>query len=240
MPSNPLLILNYDRFSSRLQQLYTQMNASPSLQELFVRDPATVTMHTLLPDVPQPTAAALSQSNRLVYSLLSNPGFMTWAQEYQKRYEEKIATFSPDLSPPERAKMFAATLDRDELYKELAGAVATFGDKEIFYSLLSSSKMTTTWDPQQLASVLHGSVPSVADVAVDVETFVYAVAAVAVFVAALIAVAVGAVQETTISRTDLQRVSETLVNRLQLQGEALRASGALMANHEALAGRIGP
>jgi hypothetical protein len=79
--------------------------------------------------------------------------------------------------------------------------------------------------------------PIAADVAVDIETFIYAVAVAAVFVVVSIIDFTPIVEPEGVSRVDLQRISSALGDQMTRRAQELRESGALTSPVAARQGR---
>ncbi|MGX1913635.1 hypothetical protein ACWIID_33050 [Streptomyces phaeochromogenes] len=218
MGVNDLLILRAADLDARLTALGDKLGSDRTFRELYVNDPARVILKSVFPDQSVP-AAEVNRGNRLLYALLSNERFTTWAQQYSAELVQKANEVTRESDPEKALREYLAVTDREKIHREVATAVAGLADKELIAAL--------TWrpDPESIG------VTRVADVAVDVEVLIYAVAAVAVFVAAVAAVALAesATQaEIGVSRIDVQRVVTQLTERLAERGQELRDSGALV------------
>src|SRR5262245_60096898 len=104
MRSEDLLILGYDGFSERTAHFFRGLNESRALQELFLRDPAGTLSAEVLPPGKMPAAARLNQANRILFSLLSNPNFTSWSEQYQKGLEAEMADIVALKDPSEEFK----------------------------------------------------------------------------------------------------------------------------------------
>ncbi|MFH9871607.1 hypothetical protein ACH4NT_36720 [Streptomyces lydicus] len=218
MGANDLLILRAADLDARLTALGDKLVSDRSFRELYVNDPARVILKSVFPDQSVP-AAEVNRGNRLLYALLSNERFTTWAQQYSTELVQKANEVTRESNPEKALREYLAVTDRENIHREVAMAVAEFADPELIAAL--------TWrpDPESIG------VTRVADVAVDIEVLIYAVAVAAVFavaVAAVFAAAAVAESEVGVSRIDVQRVVAQLTERLAERGQELRDSGALV------------
>jgi len=221
MKADELLILDQDNFSSRVSSFTTSIQGSQAAQQLFLKNPVGNIRKYIFPDSPSAPVAQINQGNRLLLSMLSNPRFMEWSDQFQERLESQARELSPSDNPEERMKMLVASFDRTQIYREVVDAVQEFGDRELLFSLMVK-------DRDSLQTQIDGSL--VGSVAVEVETFVYAVAAIAVAVVAVAVVVVGRPSDLVlsgISRQDLQRVSNIMSDQLTAKAMAARQRGRL-------------
>jgi hypothetical protein len=217
MGANDLLILRAADLDAKLTALGDKLVSDRTFRELYVNDPARVILKSVFPDQSVP-AAEVNRGNRLLYALLSNERFTTWAQQYSTELVQKANEVTRESNPEKALREYLAVTDREKIHREVATAVAEFADTELIAAL--------TWrpDPEPIG------VTRVADVAVDIETLIYAVVAAAAFVVAVAAVVVGPLSEgeVGVSRIDVQRVVAQLTERLTERGQELRDSGALV------------
>lgn len=219
------LILEFPDFSVRLSQLFQRLDRDPALLRLFAQDPSGVVSRIVFPDEPEPALTAINSGNRLLFSLLSNKGFMNWAREYTDRMNQAAVASYPDLNSDDAALAYAATISTDEVYEDVVEAALQFADREMLTSLLAIdsedadtllasrtglSSPTTNWSP----------------VAVLVLVFVVVVAVHAVLALGTSGdVARGALPG--LSRDDLGRASRVMMEALSVRAEELRAAGVL-------------
>ncbi len=180
--------------------------------------------------------AKINQANRLLFSLLSNPKFQEWGAQFAQKRQQEIEQIQSEyhIQDAEDARnLFLVKLDRSKIYREIAEAFVSFSDIETIYSMLTIDHIKTV--PQRL---LPGTISDYAyDVAVDIETFIYAVAALAVFVAGVIALVVGVLTR-NISRDDLLKVSHIMVEELNARAQLLRERGSLTSFESVQKGTI--
>ncbi len=79
------------------------------------------------PDIELETAE-LNRGNRLLYSLLSNSRFMSWAEDYHAELVKR-ATAATEIEDDEEAlRAFLAVTDRSTILSDLAAGVAKTAD----------------------------------------------------------------------------------------------------------------
>jgi hypothetical protein len=226
MKAEELLILDRGGFSQQASELFKRLNRSASFREWLVRDPAGAIASVLFSGQQRIPAARINQGNRVLLALLSNQNFLAWSREFQGRIQKEVEQVGKGEDAAEAARMVAATIDRSRLYREIIEASLKFMDQETLYGLL-------VVDPDEAASgfvdrAVAGVNPALAaDVAVDIETFIYAVVAVAVFLVLTQIDINPIVAPEGLSRQDLQRVSGFVADRLTQRAQELRGSGAL-------------
>jgi len=224
MGATDLLVLRRADVDERFSSLSQRLVDDPGLRELYVRDPARVILKTVFPDNRIP-AAEINRGNRVLYALLSNDDFMEWAQQYESDLLRRAQESSQEQDPEAALRGYMAAMDRGALHRDLVEAVAAHADPELIAAL--------TWRPDirnrisDAASEIGAARLPEMDVAVDIETFVYAVAVAAVFAVAVGVVFIGAQPDDVMSRLDVQTVARQLASRLRDHGQDLRQAGAL-------------
>lgn len=220
MGRDPLLLLDYPDFSERMGTFLKRLESDSSLQQLFIRDPGSVLSRTVFTDDPRPPNSVINRSNRLLFALLSNDGFMRWAEGYTDRLAEAAQANFPDLEPDQAALAFAATLERDEIYAELVDAALENVDRELLAALM-------VVDVDDVDVVVDSGLRSPGAVtAFPILVFIFLVVAVAISVVELnhhIARRVPA----GFSRDDLSRLSRLLMDGLTEHARELRSEGKL-------------
>lgn len=181
----------------------------------------------------------LNSANRFLFSIVSNEKFLGWIKDYQ---ELSLKTFETDP---------LAFIDKNKLRSDLAKAMIEFGDPEIIGAALPGNfKSGLGEDPEVVfdvigtiqgwpgqptpvvigAPVIIGVPANMASVAVEIETLIYAVAAVAVFVVAVAVIGAEArlgdrpiLRDAFIDMRDMGNIADALVN----MGNQLRLEGRL-------------
>lgn len=253
MRADELLILNYAGFSNHVRTLHRMLERSPSLQEMFVREPARVLASVVFPGYQQPTPATLDYTNRVLFALLSNGRFVRWANQFQKQVEKEAKqAFESVEDPGERLKALSAVMDRPKLYGQIAEALPKFMDTELATSMLIRAPGVGYPDPGGGAGdpdycpdppetgiegtdwcvkigppnpVISGN--PIGGTRVEIETYIYAVAVAAVFVVVTMIDATPKPAPAGLSRSDLRNVAGQLAGRVKQQADQLRESGAL-------------
>lgn len=90
-PVRPPLVLDSPEFMARSENFANLMSV-PDFQERFFRDPAGVAAAEF---GLRSETATLGRANRMVYALLADPQFNTWAADFQARVPAELA---PDAS----------------------------------------------------------------------------------------------------------------------------------------------
>jgi len=203
MGANDMLILRAENLDTRLNELGEQLAADRSLRELYVQDPARIILKTVFPGQSVP-AAEVNRGNRLLYALLSNESFTSWAEEYSGTLIAAATEATQETDPEKALREYLAITDRAKIHRDVADAVARSADAEIIAAL--------TWrpDPESLG------VNRVADVAVDIEILIYAVF-----------LGINEISS-VVTRVDVQRVAIQLAQRVAERGSELRAAEALV------------
>lgn len=241
MRADELLILNYRNFSERVGNLYSQLDKSTAMKELLSKNPVGLINKFLFSEY-NVSAGEINQGNRLLFSLLSNPKFLKWSERFEEQIKEELKQIpEKEYDENERVKMLFAKLDRSKLYQQLAQATLEFGDFETIYSIIIKDPDSfRRRDFLDWENILHPPQPphpvivvgcDMADVAVEIETFIYAVAAVAVAAVAVVVVVAGALipanVKETLTREDLQRVTNYINNNLIEVANKFRKEGLL-------------
>lgn len=214
MGANSLLILQVPQLNQRLTSLLTQIHTDPSLSDLYINDPVGVIQKSIFPEETNIPPAEIHRGNRLLFSLLSNKNFLDWAQNYENQLIKQAEAATKLDDPDQALNSYLVTVDRNKIHQDLAAAVAKFADPELIASL--------TW---------KGSGTNPADIAVDTETFVYAVAVLAVFAVGVMVLFAGRLpvmmDGAVLTRVDLANVANQLSEQLIAHANTVKASGVL-------------
>jgi hypothetical protein len=243
MRAEQLLILDRDEFAERAKGLFNQIQTSAGYREYFVANPVGVIHEAIFGGSSSLDHAGINQGNRILFSLLSNPRFVEWARTFEEQIDHEVVQ-ALESGDKDALRLIATRLHRDKLYPEVIKSIFEFGDPELLYSV-------TVRDPDdplrnQTVRIAPGPGPiighgPISDAYVCVETFVYAVGAVAVFVAAVIAVVLersfGSPFE-NLTRADLLRVSQFVANGLRERAQAVRNAGYLTSFRSAQSGAV--
>ena len=131
MKAQDLLILNVGGFGRRLDALYVRLAADEGLREYFISNPGAVLASTVFRNFRPAPEDKVNQFNRALYSILSNPEFMAWGNEFQATVIEDAMNKFPDISDESQAlRAYLIQLDRAWVHNELLTALPRFLDKE--------------------------------------------------------------------------------------------------------------
>jgi len=234
--ADDLLVFEYPGLAARANVFFEALREREGLARQFLASPAGVVSEWILA-LPEPLQdTEIDRANRFLFSLLSNPGFMRWAEDRQSRYEEQIRA----VGKGEETKL-EFSFDRDELFQELAGAILEHGGeemaKELGVSDLSRADeevLPNEVPKEMLLSESRFKVPlpkpvnfNVAVNATVGATVAGAVAVVVVAVFVVPVVVIGLLDSGRFDREDLRRVAVGLNEELLQHAEQLRDEGEL-------------
>lgn len=218
------LILDFAGFSKRLDSFLEQANQSSSVKNNMIQNPVGTLSQVALPGSPPPDNATLSEANRLLFSLLSNPHFMSWAQQYEQSFDSAFQSYMQSgMSEEDAAKKVGADLNPGKLLQDLSNAAAQFGDPALVNALKKpqlQGQSPSQGQPQGNVIRTLPRVWAVEDIAVSAEV-------VAVIVGVVFAVVVAGAQRKSITRADLQATANSLVSSLEDHAKQLRQNGKL-------------
>lgn len=224
MSATERLVLNQNNFAERTFAFYRKMNTSPNFMKKVVEDPARIMAEELFAGEDLPSVGEINQANRILFSLLSNPKFIEWSKDFEERMASQVKQEGDNIEALNRV---VRNLDRSQLYNEIASAAQQFIDKEWIYNRMTINRSTAA--SNRISGPFRSGVIA-ADIAVCIETFIYAVAVGAVFAVAVAAVFLGeSPVESGLSRFDLQRIASALAGEMDSRAQALRESGALLS-----------
>jgi len=234
-----LLLIDLPEFSGRLREVHSRMRDSQAFRQLVIRNPVGAINEVIFRDEAQPPITQVNKANRLLFSLLSNEGFMAWAQEYQEQVaaggqQQEALAAEQDLD----LETLLVNVDLDKMYSDLAQAAVDFVDVELLYSLIAEDPDRPADSPR---GPLHGRRlleprrPAEPGTAPQLAPVLIFGVAVAVIVAVVVAIEFWgmAPEPDQLSRADLQRVANMLVGELTERAAELRGAG-LLTSPEAL------
>jgi hypothetical protein len=152
------LILNYPQLDERVSSLFEKMCASRALREAFVQDPAGVTCASVFDREPGQFRAKLSSANRLLYCFLADPGMRKWASEYTVRMAQQFGHLRNISDPIERKREFLLRVDRNQVARDFAGALARVAGSDLQAAVVDSEG---TIDPVGPLAAVAGPVAAV-------------------------------------------------------------------------------
>jgi hypothetical protein len=213
MSSNgDLLIFEKEAFKN-LPAFFKLLSSTPEIQNQFLDDPSGILKKHLLND-PSVPETKISETNKLVHSILSNKKFLSWAIDYQTNLEQQYESIKV------KRKLDAFfNENKEKIYSEVVKAILDTSDKDD--PIISSIKNANPDDTKnfQIASV-HRSEDNVVVAAVVAVAVVVVVAAAAF---AIPVVALGIPAENSfddtvlhLSRREIMTIGRVLT-KLQLQ-----------------------
>lgn len=174
------LILNEIDAADFFGRFASKMNEGQSEVSLFLNDPTGYlfksvglrTQSDLGRRLAALPASQVSQSNAFLLTLLANPGFVDWMRTYNQEMSAKVV--AADLTSSEGEAL------KRQIMEDFAKAMIDHGELRLFVDMIragSDGAIAETLDTDALVSInawYDG-------IAVDVETFIYAVVAAAAF-----------------------------------------------------------
>jgi hypothetical protein len=212
--ANGLLIIHAAETRQKMNDLLERMEADQAMRQLFVSDPTRVIKEFIVPEAGDVPAAEVSRGNRLLFSLLSNDGFMAWAAEFERNLRAQATEAMQLDDPAEALRAYLASTDRNRLHSDLAAGVARFADQELIANLLVT--------PASSSAVLVVPI-----VAIDSVIAVIAAFTVVGLLVALTVAAETAEGSVLVSRLDLATVANQLGQQLAARAAELRQQGGL-------------
>lgn len=152
------LILNYPQLDDRVNELFERMRSSRALRESFLHDPAGVTYSALFDGETRRARSKLSSANRLLYCFLADQGMREWANTYTASMVRRFDDLRAVRDPVERKREFMMRVDRNEVAREFASALATVGGPDLQAAVVDSEG---TIDPVGPVSAIAGPVAAV-------------------------------------------------------------------------------
>ena len=114
------LVLQDRELAKRANDLFAEVRRDKQKEREFVENPMGVLGARLSPrGLRGVSRQRVTNANRILYALLANDKFLDWLRSYQKELEGK-------------------RLDKGQVLKDLAGAMARYGDPEFFQGMLEA------------------------------------------------------------------------------------------------------
>jgi hypothetical protein len=132
------LILKYPALGERLNELYEDMSTSRALRESFLRDPSGLIWSHVFDGQVAPVRSVLSSANRLLYCFLADQGMRRWADDYARQIAYRFSYLQDISDPVERKREFLLAIDRDEVERDFAQALANVGGIELQTAVVAS------------------------------------------------------------------------------------------------------
>jgi hypothetical protein len=224
MGTKGLLILEYDNLARATEGFYERLNSSPAFQQAFLDDPMGILRRSIFPNAPLPPEGVLNKGNRLLYALLSNANFMSWANEFQASMENEVQQAMRQTDDRNEAiKSLLVSFDKNRMYSEIVDGILNSIDKETLYSLVIGTNLNDTLSSLRVRSTEY--VYTNEYVASELYVAAYLVAVLAIVITQFDATPI--VEPQGINREDLQRISGSLTSSLREKAVQIRESGAL-------------
>jgi hypothetical protein len=210
--------LRYEGLGDRLVGLFRDLESNPDMRARFVADPVSM-LDGIVAGASSP--ATQGTINRVLYSVLGNPEFMDWATRWA---EERAGDI--EVSDESGSRTLSLRGDRERLFREVAGAIIQFGDREAFGNLIGvdmatlDSAFTEGDDGQPLAGrglrpLKLPPLPKPVNVNVNFNFNITAtIVVVALAIAVIPVVVVGLAPAQPLGRAELRQVTELLADEL--------------------------
>ena len=118
------LLFEHERFKERVNSLYKKLE-DPSVLKAFINNPTESLSNELFPeDSNKLSSQNISNTNRLLFSILSNKQFFDWALKYQNELANKRES-DGDIKE-----------DQNKVLQDIAEAFVRYGNKELIMSLM--------------------------------------------------------------------------------------------------------
>jgi hypothetical protein len=128
------LIIESKDLSKKINKFLDKVSKSDASLEKFAKNPTFDILSDIVPDInDKMSKSQISDSNKLLFSILSNDKFRKWIITYQKTVSESID------NPINKNKTLDEILPREKVLEDLSQAIIEFGDKEIFKSVLRAA-----------------------------------------------------------------------------------------------------
>jgi hypothetical protein len=128
MITQELLLLEYDNLIEKIDTLFKKLitDNNQNYLQVFLTNPSEFFVKELIFDDIEFPLQEISDGNRFLFSVLSNDLFYKWLQDYQNDIIEKMQSEKTILP------------DKNQILKDMAGAMVQFGDKEIAFTFLNA------------------------------------------------------------------------------------------------------
>lgn len=110
----------------RTSSLFQELNKDRELRERFIQNPASVIGQRVTPGL-RLTNSELSDSNRLLFSLLANDRFRRWSAAYQESLRRQAEAEGQE------------SIDRRKVRQDFVRAVARFGDSDLLAAFAANA-----------------------------------------------------------------------------------------------------
>lgn len=159
------LELNKPEFNTRAMNFFNLMNVK-DFQEKFFENPVSVSAKEF--GLKIPTNATVSNVNKSIFKLLSDPNFNAWAKDFQQSIESSFPNLSSSEKMTDILKIAQMKANQEKFKEEFAQSVVQHLNPNSYKDILVNGKLKP------------GVINSEGDVAVVLLTFVVVVVVLAV------------------------------------------------------------
>lgn len=136
MARSEALLLTYQNLDARTQDFYASLKTSPERFGRFAASPAGEIAHALFDGRVKLPPQEIDRANRIVFALLSNPRFISWSRDYQRRLLKDIGRKALTARTRHDAKRtLFQMLGKRRIFLDFAKGMKDFGDEELFYAM---------------------------------------------------------------------------------------------------------
>lgn len=119
------LILRNDELAAKTGAFHKELKGSPRLQSEFINNPSKVVAQRFLPPntATEISSQRLNNANRVLFSIISNERFRTWAEEYQASLKK------------------TGRIDKSQIVKDFSAAVIRYGDAALVQGIVEEGTL---------------------------------------------------------------------------------------------------
>jgi hypothetical protein len=192
MPASRLE-LNTPLFATRATN-FAQLMSDKTFQKQFFADPGGVATRELnLTAKP----AQISATNKLMFSLLADPGFVKWTHDFQQQIQKEFPSLKSAESMAELSAAVRVQAVRQKIQQEFAEGVVQHVSKQTAAAITAAGPLAT-----------HGLIVGEDDIAIVLLVFV------AVIVVAVIGKVGDEGENVVLSRSTVRLITNQLVNHI--------------------------
>jgi hypothetical protein len=129
MQPDQLLLLNYDDFTNKINEMLIKLKDDENYRRAFLFNPAEVGFDSVFKNFTDITVGndeSIYQSNRLLFLMISNQEFIQWSKEYQQKITRE-------------ARLEGKTIDKMQALRDVAEAFINFGNSDIILSIIQAA-----------------------------------------------------------------------------------------------------
>lgn len=200
------LVLKHDNLRGSVAALFGELNDNGGLRKIFVKDPSKVVLSAILPKgMEMPTKQRLSEANRFLFSLLANPDFRQWAEDYQAKLNAGLRD----------GRFKVEDVDKLSVAQDMAAAFGKYGDTSLMVSLANQAAL-----PDKALRRI--------DVEVTVEVYIAVVAVIFLIIFAIDITPVTSDEyfDKRLSPAEIRSIADQLVNQARMKQQSGRLADA--------------